>query len=270
MSLQKILASAALTAGVGAFLIAPRRAPEELSAPFSGLNIAHRGLHGDGVPENSLAAFELAAGAGYGIELDVRLTRDGRAVVFHDADALRMCGLDRTIESMSLSELKNLRLLSTAERIPTLDEALGAIRRRVPVVIELKRCRESRDLCKRTLAAVRKYGGEVCVESFDPLILWWFRINAPDLLRGQLSASAEELRDGAHPAVAFALSRLLMNFISRPNFIAYSVEKPKPLSARLSESMGAMRVGWTSSEEGNEKGLDAVIFEGYRPDTHFR
>ena len=60
---------------------------------LEGFRYAHRGLHGPGVPENSLAAFRRAAEAGYGAELDVHLTRDGRLVVIHDGDLERMCGV---------------------------------------------------------------------------------------------------------------------------------------------------------------------------------
>lgn len=88
--------------------------------------IAHRGLHGTGVPENSLAAFELAAQRGFAIELDVRFTADRKMVVFHDADARRMCGFDIKIADTSYADLKKLRLAESRERIPLLTEVLTA------------------------------------------------------------------------------------------------------------------------------------------------
>ena len=78
---------------------------------------AHRGLWNEKVPENSLAAFELAVRAGYGIELDIQLTRDGRIVVFHDVTLRRMCGVDRRLCDLTLAELKTLRLLGTNQQI---------------------------------------------------------------------------------------------------------------------------------------------------------
>jgi len=94
-------------------------------------------------------------------------------------------------------------------------------------------------------------------------------VNAPDILRGQLSAPVGELKGGTNPAAAFALSNVLLNFASRPQFIAYSLSG-KPALVRLSEAMGAMRVCWTARREGGEGDADAVIFEGYRPAPRFR
>ena len=83
---------ASLVLGAGyLFLVAPRKKgntapPRE---PFR-TSYAHRGLHGAGVPENSLAAFREAVLHGYGIELDLQLSRDGEIMVFHDYNLDRM------------------------------------------------------------------------------------------------------------------------------------------------------------------------------------
>ena len=65
------------------------------------------------------------------------------------------------------------------------------------------------------------------------------------------------------------MSRLLTNFLTRPQFIAYRVG-PKPLSVRVSEGVGAMKVLWTAREPEQHarrmKENHAVIFEGYRPE----
>ena len=99
---------------------------------------AHRGLHGDGIPENSLAAFRRACEAGYGIELDVHLTADEKLVVFHDDTLTRMCGTDGTPEEKTLAELQELSLAGTDERIPSFDEVLALVSGRVPLIVELK------------------------------------------------------------------------------------------------------------------------------------
>ena len=98
------------------FLLAPGRGGKK-TAPYLGRNFAHRGLHTQDkrVPENSLAAFALAAEAGYGMELDVQLSRDGQVVVFHDDDLRRVCGRDARVDELDLAELQTLSLCGTED-----------------------------------------------------------------------------------------------------------------------------------------------------------
>ena len=253
-------------------LAAPGHATQRQRAPFWGMNFAHRGLHSrdKSVPENSLAAFRLAARAGYGVELDVQLSKDGQVVVFHDNTLTRVCGLDKRVDELALAELKELRLCGTEERIPLLKEALAVIRGAGPLIVELKNGRRNRELCEKTYALLEQYRGEVCIESFNPFIVAWFRFHAPDLVRGQLAAPVKDyLDDGLKPAAAFALSHNLFNFIARPQFIAYKIGH-RPANVKLTELLGAMRFGWTSHEPRNEKGRDGVIFEFYKPRLKFK
>src|SRR5581483_884504 len=99
--------------------------------------IAHRGLHDDRIPENSLAAFALAIEAGYAIECDVQVTDEGEVVVFHDRTLARMCARSETIERLTRAVLPNIRLHSSDEHIPTLREVLNLVAGRVPVFIDL-------------------------------------------------------------------------------------------------------------------------------------
>ena len=103
------------------FLIAPGSSTKRQRAPFMGTNCAHRGLHSrdKSVPENSLEAFRLAAEAGYGIELDVQLSKDGQVVVFHDDTLDRVCGVHVRVDELTLSELRELRLCGTDQTIPS-------------------------------------------------------------------------------------------------------------------------------------------------------
>ena len=197
----KIAAPAAACAGAFAFLVAPGRATRAQKAPFLCRNYAHRGLHTEdgSVPENSLPAFRAAAEAGYAVEMDVHLTADDQLVVFHDDTLERMCGVQGVIDDFTLAELRALRLGKTECVIPTFAEALEALGGRVPLLLEVKRGHDNRRLCALTLEALRTYTGPYCVESFDPTIVAWFRRNAPDILRGQLSQPPHE-RDRA-PAV---------------------------------------------------------------------
>lgn len=267
----KVLAVTAAAAGAAAFIIAPGRASKESKAPFMGRNIAHRGLHrrDKSVPENSLPAFEAAARIGYGIEFDVHITTDGQLVVFHDDTLDRVCGVGGRIDDMSWEELKSCRLCGTEYGIPLLGEVLSAIDGRSPIIVELKRGRNNRELCRLTYEALRDYNGKYCIESFDPGIVMWFRFHAPEVLRGQLSAQPEELAKTQPKPVAYALGLCLTNFLTRPQFIAYRIGK-KPLTVRVCEALGAMKVAWTSLDWKNEEKNDTVIFQFYRPMVKFK
>ena len=97
----------ALLAALAVFLIAPARAHR--ANAWRGTAFAHRGLHGDGAEENTLEAFERACCAGYGIELDVQLSRDGEVVVFHDDSLRRMTGDARRVDQLDWAQLRALR-----------------------------------------------------------------------------------------------------------------------------------------------------------------
>ena len=265
--------AAAAALGLTAYLTAPGRSKPEQKAPFLGANIAHRGLHtlDKSVPENSLPAFRAAVERGYGVEFDVHITADGALAVFHDDTLSRMCGDDRCIDELTLAELAQHTLAGTEEKIPLLSEVLETIGGKTPIVLELKRGRQNRLLCEKTFAALSDYAGDVCIESFDPTIVRWWRRNAPGVLRGQLSCPEKKLGDALSKPAAFALSRLLTNFLCRPQFIAYGIEGgKKPLTVRLCEALGAMRVCWTSHSPVNEERNDTVIFEYYRPRKRFK
>ena len=271
--LKTLVTAAAAAAAVTVVLTAPGRAEEQKKAPFRGKNIAHRGLHTPdrSVPENSLSAFRAAVEAGYGVEFDVHITADGELVVFHDDTLLRMCGTDLRIDDLTLEEIRSYTLADTEEQIPLLSEVLEVIGGRTPIVLELKRGKQNRALCEKTRAALLQYTGDVCIESFDPTIVRWWRKNAPEVLRGQLSCTVKQYGKELPKPAAFALSRLLTNFLGRPQFIAYGVKgRKKPLTVRLCEALGAMRVCWTSHSPIYEEDNDTVIFEYYRPRTKFK
>ena len=133
-----VLAAVILLAG-WLFLIAPGRADKAQRAPFTGRDYAHRGLYeaDQSVPENSMEAFSRAADAGYGIELDVQLTRDQRVVVFHDDSMKRACGLDAQIHDYTFDELQQIPLFGTEHRIPLFSDVLETVGGRVPLIVEL-------------------------------------------------------------------------------------------------------------------------------------
>ena len=265
--------SVGMAAATAAYIVAPERAPAAARQSFTGLNWAHRGLHDitKGIPENSMAAFRAARDGGFGIELDLQLTRDGQVVVFHDANLERMCGVDVRLSCLTYAELQTYRLKGTDERIPLFADVLAMIDGQVPLLVEFKPIRERTALCSKALELMRSYHGMLCMESFDPFTVSWFRRNAPDILRGQLTMKpqrSERRGTGINAAVGFALSHVVTNCLSRPHFIAHRLEK-KTYAVRLAERMGAMSFAWTSRQPGNESGNDGVIFEGYVPQPRY-
>lgn len=262
----------ALLLALWLYLIAPGRASRDRRAPFEGRSFAHRGLYelDQSVPENSLEAFRRAVAAGYGAELDVQRTRDGQIVVFHDDSMLRACGVDRAIRDFTYEELQAFPLFGTEARIPLFSDVLQIFDGKQPLIVELKYGPDWPLLCEATRRMLDEYRGPACVESFHPAMVRWFWRHDPKRLRGQLSEAACFSRKHVKWYLAFAMSRLLSNCLTRPQFIAYRLG-PKPLSVRLAEGMGAMKVLWTAREPREHprhmRENHAVIFEGYRPGT---
>lgn len=182
--------------------------------------IAHRGVFGEKIPENSLASFKQAIKNKLPIELDVTALADGTPVIFHDEKMARMTGRDGFISSLSLSDIADFRLQGTKEKIPTLAEALEVIDGKVPVLIEIKNNGKVGPLEKAVWKELIKYDGEFAIESFNPYTLEWFKNNAPKIRRGQLASFFKD-RD-VTGIKRYALKRMLLNKnISEPNFIVY-------------------------------------------------
>lgn len=267
-----ILAAAAL---LTLFLVAPGRSAAAARAPFAGRNFAHRGAYSadQSVPENSMPAFSEAIRLGYGFETDIQLSRDGQVVVFHDDTLLRACGVNGRVDAYDYEALKKMSLFGTDVHMPLFSELLALVGGRVPLIVELKRSGNNAALCKKAKELLDGYRGEFCAESFDPRIVRWMRKNAPGYLRGQLAEPYRTAARSISPALAFVLSRLLMNVLARPQFIAFSCGGKKNLLVRICEGMGAMRVCWTARPGMDAAALehthDAVIFEHYRPGTRF-
>lgn len=254
------------------FMLWPGKRRPKLAAPFWGVNHAHRGLHTEdkSVPENSLAAFDAAAKAGYGMELDVQFSKDRQVVVFHDDTLDRVCGVEGRVDSRDYEELKKLRLQETDEYIPLFTEMLELVDGRTPMIVELKTSgKNNKELCQATYDILKGYDGPYCIESFDPRIVRWYKKNAPEILRGQLSAPPRHLKMGL---TGFLVGTLLCNFLGRPDFVAYRIG-PRPFTVPLVES-GTMRVAWTARPSDDMEKVqdenDAVIFEFYHPEPKYK
>lgn len=155
-----------------------------LPAAFTAAPLAHRGLHGGDVPENSLAAAQAAIDAGYGIEVDIQPASDGTPMVFHDYDLARMAGERAFIRALSPQDLAARRLAGGTEPIPQLAQLLELVAGRVPVLIEIKDP-DGRlgpnigDLHARVAETLRDYAGPVAVMSFNPAVVKAFHAVMP-------------------------------------------------------------------------------------------
>lgn len=249
--------------------------PRMVNRPDKGIfkkkYFAHRGLHDQesGVPENSMAAFRRAVEAGYGMELDVQVTKDGVPVVFHDFLLERMCGIGGRLEEYTYEELRQFKLGSSEERIPRLADVLSMVNGQVPLIVEIKGEKADVAFCGIIDRMLRAYKGEYCIESFNPMVLWWYRRHHRDVIRGQL-ASNFRLDGGYRNALYFFMTHLLLNFITKPDFIAYNhrfMEEPgRRICRRLYRNPS---VAWTiKSRQELEKmrdEFDVFIFEGFVP-----
>lgn len=232
---------------------------------------AHRGLHdnaGD-APENSMAAFRKAVEAGYGMELDVHVTKDGIPVIFHDSKLERMCGAEGTVTDYTYEELQKFTLGNSKERIPKLEDLLLMVQGRVPLIVEIKSDKADVSCCAVVDRLLRTYSGEYCIESFNPMVLWWFRLHHNEAVRGQLSSNFR--KDGENKGVFFfLLTHLLFNFITKPDFIAYNREfKDEPGRRICRKLYRSPSAAWTirSCEELDELSgeFDVFIFEKFTP-----
>ena len=242
-------------------------------AGLAGVRYAHRGLHRDGVPENSLAAFRAAVDAGFGAELDVHLMADGRLAVVHDSNLERVCGKNAVIESLTAGGLKDYPLQGTAETIPLLEEVLAVFQGRTPLIIELKVEKgNAAALTDGVMAALRDWNGTYCIESFHPAVLLRLKQKYPEVIRGQLSQNfLRHSEVGGLPLpVRFLLTHLLTTLFTRPDFIAYRWQDRGNISLRLMRRLyGVHEAGWTVQDRAALERLEREdvlpIFEQFIP-----
>ena len=229
------------------FLVCPRVFRKPDRTPLLHVHYAHRGLFDkqSEAPENSLEAFRCAVEHGYGIELDVQLSKDEVPVVFHDAALKRMCGVEGNVWDYTLEELKKLRLADSEATIPTLAEALQVIGGKVPIIVEYKLDRVQTKVCELANALLENYSGVYCIESFHPLVLLWYKKHRPDVIRGQLSMEfwREEKYKKRHEMKLVAF--LLTNVCTRPDFVAYQHTESGNISRCLARKLGALSAAWT-------------------------
>lgn len=223
---------------------------------------AHRGLFGNGLPENSLGAFERACQEGYGIELDVQLSRDGVVMVFHDYTLNRMTGVEKKLCELDADELKNISLGGTEEKIPTFEEVLALVNGRVPLLVELKGENLDTSLCPKVAQLLKEYKGPYCIESFNPLLIKDIQKYLPDAYIGQLYTNVCKDKK-KYSALNIALSLMALNFLAAPDFIAYNHKCRKSFPVCIATGLyRAPKFVWTIK---TDKGVETAHKNGEHP-----
>lgn len=235
---------------------------------LAGASFAHRGLHGPGAPENSPAAIARAVDAGFPVEIDVRLSGDGRVMVIHDSDLRRLTGTAGCVEQTRSEDLRKLPLMGTREGIPAMEEVFRIAANRVPVLVELKSAGNARALARAVADGILSGGWWCAIQSFDVRIVYWFRRHAPRIPRGQIAC-----RFDTDPMPAwwkFLLSRYVFNGLTRPDFLAHRWQD-MPLT-RFVRRGDRPLLAWTVRSPQEEfaalRHADSVIFENYIPALH--
>jgi len=239
---------------------------------LKGWSYAHRGLHGEGIPENSMAAFKAALDGGYGVELDVHLLADGNLAVMHDSLLNRTTGEPGRIEDLTTEQLKNYRLNGTEQTIPEFMDVLTLFNGKAPLIVELKPVDGNHArLAEAVCTMLESYDGPYCLESFDPRCVQWLRKNRPHLIRGQLAYNYVKSRGDLPDYLKFLLTHNMLNFSCVPDFVAYRYnDRKSTISNDLCRKLWkATGVSWTltTKEEYDTAVAEGwiPIFEGFRP-----
>ena len=232
----------------------PKRVERLKAVPF-----AHRGLHGRGRVENSRSAFEAAIARGHGIELDVQVSRDGHAIVFHDYELDRLTAERGLVAERSAEEIERIRLSGSRDTIDTLPEMLALIGGRVPLLVEVKsRERRVEPICLAVLRALEGYRGPVGVMSFNPEVGRWFSAHGSRVTRGLVVTEEGKRWRGV-------IRRRLAMWRARPEFLAYDIrDLPSSFAARA-RRRGLPVFTWTCRDSEQVKiarrFADQIIYE---------
>lgn len=234
---------------------------------------AHRGLHdkSNGVIENSRKAFEAAIKGGYGIELDVQLSRDGQAMVFHDRGLKRLTGQQGKVIEKTAAELEEIKLLGSEDVVETLPAILALINGQVPVIVEIKTKprEEAGALEEAVAAALDTYQGNAAMMSFAPSSVAWFAEHAPHIERGIVAMDFVREPAGLSWGERLVLTHLLHRERTEPDFVSYNQEHlPHNTIAQLRRG-GLPVLCWTVRDQATadrvRPHVDQITFEGFDP-----
>ena len=224
--------------------------------------IAHRGIYDNiKIYENTKEAIKKAIEKKYIIEIDIHKTVDNKIIVFHDYNTKRLFNVNLNIEKSTYDKLNNLKKF----HIPTLEEILKLVDGKVPILIELKQPDKIGALENQTMNILKKYKGQYAIQSFNPQTIYWFKKYYPNVLRGQLSS---KFKNKKMPKIKkIILSKMLLNIITKPNFISYKYDDLSINSIKKYQTKGLKVLGWTirTKEEYDKykKYYDNLICENF-------
>lgn len=231
--------------------------------------IAHRGLHSETVPENSLEAFSLAMESGFCIEFDLHLSKDGIPIVFHDETLERLTGSNGKVANYTLESLKTLFLKNTNQKIPTLEEVLELVAGKVPLIIEIKNNNHDGVIESEVMKRLIHYKGDYTIQSFNPMTLKWLREHYPSTILGMLVTN-----DFKKSKLSFFKKFILryMTFypVIRPEYIGLDYESFSLTQYFLIKKLMLTKiVFWTINSEKLflecREFCDNIIFENFDP-----
>ena len=226
--------------------------------------IAHRGLHDENIPENSMAAFKAAIEGDYPIEIDVQLTKDKVPVVFHDDNLHRLTGLKKRVTRVKYADLDKLRINGTEYKVPTFKEFLEFVAGRVPILVEVKKNKGSKGIEKVVVEMLQKYVGEFAIQSFHPVAIRKVRKFDPTMYCGLLSSKLSEMKMLRIKKAAVKNARLF--FMAKPDFVSFEINSfPNERVKKFREEFKLPIIGWTirtkEDMEHAKEYCDNIIFE---------
>ncbi|MGN1207849.1 MAG: glycerophosphodiester phosphodiesterase family protein, partial [Christensenellales bacterium] len=185
-------------------------------------------------------------------------------IVAHDNKLSRLCGEDKYVSNCTYDEIKNFKVLGSNFGLPTLDEVLKFVAGKTPLLIEIKNTLKVGDLESKTYELLKNYDGEYAIQSFNPYTLAWFKNNAPDVLRGQLSSFFKG--ENLSFFKKLLLKKLRLNKVSCPHFISYNAEN---LPNKYCKHSNLPILAWTIRSQKQYmdvvKYCDNIIFENFEP-----
>ncbi len=224
--------------------------------------VAHRGLWGDNIVENSLSAYQNAIAKGFPIEIDVYSSKDGVLYSFHDKTLSRMTDGNGFIYEKTSQELSTLKLRNSDESIPTFEQVLSLCENKTPLLIEIKD-QPDKKVVSRIVKRLKSYKGEFAIQSFNPLYINKVKKLAPEFIRGILGTPYEKMNN---KIIYRIVSKLSLNFLIKPDFISYDY-RALPLPKKIKKNIPV--IAWTVTDNATIQSLkgeaDNVIFEGFIP-----
>jgi glycerophosphoryl diester phosphodiesterase len=231
------------------------------------MHFAHSGLHDASKPANSLSAIVAAADAGYGVEIDIQVSKDGIPFIIHEDNTFTDTGVNLHIPNTSSEVLQELSFKATGERIATLQQVFEAIPPTTPILLDVKQTKFVSHTMRAVCALAADRVESSAIQSFQPTAVWKAKHLLPKMAVGQLG---EESNHTMGPIQKFQTDTLITNFVNRPDFIGmYLPMLRRNITTYWRNKLDCPFLGWTVvDEEDMELCLElgvSMIFEKVRP-----